>query len=412
VSRRLARRSLALALSLALAAAAFPPAPTAAPASAASGVAVRVRVAAPASTPARDTLWLSGDLPALGAWNAAGLRLRPAGGDHHEVVLRLPAGTRFEYKVTRGSWDTVEKDARGGEIGNRALLAVRDTTVDIAVATWRDQGGTAGPAAARTHSWTGDIRFHPRVPSAHVQPRDVWVWLPPGYAGDSTRRHPVLYFHDGNNVFDRATSFLGMEWAVDETAQRLVAAGDLPPFIAVAVANTDQRMAEYTPARDVHHGGGRAADYARFLIEELKPFVDSTYRTDPRPAATGTIGSSLGAVVSLWLGLEHPETFTRIGVVSPATWFADHDLVRRTAGGRGTGLRIWLDLGTAEGAPAGRQAGLAGVRTLRDALLARGYREGIDLHYAEVAGGVHDEDAWAARVEPLLRFLLAPPPAP
>jgi predicted alpha/beta superfamily hydrolase len=386
----------------------------AAPAVRAADVAVTFAVTAPASTPADARLWLSGDLPALGAWNGAGLALARGPGGTHAGALRLPAGARLEYKVTRGSWDTVEKDAGGGERPNRTLVVgARDTTVRIAVATWRDQV-PGGAAPARPSTLSGDVRRHAAFASKHVPARDVWVWLPPGYGDDRARRYPVLYFQDGNNVLDRATSFLGLEWEVDETAGRLVEAGTLPPFIAVAVANTSGRMAEYTPTVDPHHGGGGAAPYARFLVEELKPFVDSTYRTDPRPAATGVIGSSLGAVVSLWLGLEHPDVFTRIGAVSPAAWFAGGDLVRRVSAARGTGLRVWVDIGTAEGTSnAGRRVWLDDARALRDALVARGYREGQDLHYEEVEGAVHNEAAWASRIDRILAFLLADlPPAP
>ncbi|MEO6462126.1 MAG: alpha/beta hydrolase-fold protein, partial [Candidatus Eisenbacteria bacterium] len=381
----------------------------------AADVAVTFRVTLPAATPAGARVWLSGDLPALGAWNGAGLALAPAPGGRHDGVLRVPAGTRFEFKATRGGWDTVEKGTAGEEIGNRTLTARRDTTIAITIAAWRDQvaGGGGGATAARPTTLTGDVRRHAQFPSKFVKARDVWVWLPPGYGADTARRYPVLYFHDGNNVFDRATSFLGVEWAVDETAERLVKAATLPPFIAVAVANTGDRMAEYTPTADPQHGGGRAAAYGRFLVEELKPFVDSTYRSDPRPAATGVVGSSLGAIVSLWLGLEHPQAFTRIGVVSPAAWFAGGDLERRASAATGAGLRVWIDIGTAEGSSvAGRRATVEGARAVRDALLARGYREGTNLHYEEVEGALHNEGAWAARVDRLLVFLLADLPSP
>lgn len=373
----------------------------------AADVRVRFLVSVPASTPAEARIGLSGDLPALGSWDGAGFALSRGADGRHGGELRLPAGSRLEYKVTRGSWDTVEKDAAGGEMANRTLLVTGDTTVVLTVATWRDQVEGGGRAAPRPTTLTGDVRRHASFASSFVRPRDVWVWLPPGYAADSTRRYPVLYFHDGNNVFDRATSFLGAEWEVDETAERLVHAGTLPPFIAVAVANSPDRMSEYAPAVDPRHGGGGAPRYARFLLEELKPFVDSTYRTDPSPAATGTVGSSLGAVVSLWLGFEHPEAFTRIGAVSPAAWLADRDLVRRAATAPDTGLRVWIDIGTAEGGDeAARRRTVDEARALSDALVARGYREGEDLHFEVVPGGRHDEAAWAARVERMLRFLL------
>jgi predicted alpha/beta superfamily hydrolase len=370
-------------------------------------IAVTFVVSTPAGTLTTAALWLSGDVPALGAWNGAGLALLHAGGGTYEGRLTLARGARIAYKVTRGGWDTVEKDAQGGEIGNRTLaVGAADTTVRIAVAAWRDQ--VEPKAAPRPSTLTGDIRHHAAFASKHVKARDVWVWLPPGYDTDTTRRYPVVYFQDGQNVFDRATSFLGIEWGVDETAGRLVRAGTVPAFIAVAMANTPDRMAEYTPAADARHGGGGAAAYGAFLVEELKPFVDATYRTDPRPSATAVVGSSLGANVSLWLGLERPDVFTRIGVVSPAAWFAGRDLVRRTAAGQGAGLRVWIDIGGAEDtAQVGRRAWVDDAAALRDALVARGYREGRDLHYEEVPGARHDEAAWAARVDRMLAFLLA-----
>jgi len=361
-------------------------------------------VTVPAATPA-GTLHVAGDLPALGAWSGSGLALAKRTDGKHEGTLAVPAGTALAFKITRGDWGTVEKAADGGELGNRTLVVARDTTLAVAVAQWRDQ--VEGGGAARPSTVTGDVRRHPAFPSKHVAPRDVLVWLPPGYAAGTTR-HPVVYFHDGQNVFDRATSFVGVEWGVDETTAQLVARGVIPAPIVVAVANTPARIDEYTPVPDGRHGGGKSPAYARFVIEELKPFVDSTYRTDPRPATTVVAGSSLGGLVSLWLGLEHPDVFGRIGCVSPAAWWGNRDLIHRVEAGKGTGLRIWVDIGTNEGTErAGVKQWLDDARALNAALVARGYREGVDLHYEEIAGARHDETAWAARVGRMLAFLLA-----
>lgn len=367
----------------------------------------RFVVEVPAGTPAGAALWISGDLPALGAWNGRGLELARAG-DAWTGSVTLERGTPFEFKVTRGGWETVEKDARGGEVPNRRARAGAPETLRVAVAAWRDQVEAMGPRPA---TLTGDVRRHPAFASRHVRPRDVLVWLPPGYDADTTRRYPVLYFHDGNNVLDAATSFKGLEWGADETADRLVRAGTLRPFILVAVANTPDRMGEYTPVADPRHGGGGADAYERFLADELQPFVDRAYRTRTGPGDNGLVGSSLGALVSLDLAMKRPDRFGLVGCLSPAAWWAGGELTARVAReGKVDGLRVWLDIGTAEGtAKAGEAEWLRDARALRDALAGRGCRPGAGLHYEEVAGAVHDEGAWAARLDRVLLFLLGPP---
>jgi len=364
-------------------------------------------VEVPPVTPDDAAIWIAGDLSVLGSWNGAGLRLAPLGGRCFAGAVTVPRGISLAFKVTRGGWDTVEKDARGGEIANREWHAGDDDTVRVVVGTWRDQ---VEPGPARAHTVVGEIRRHPAMTSRFVRTRDVLVYLPPGYGADTTRRYPVLYFHDGNNVFDAATSFLGIEWGVDETAERLIREGRVRPFIAVAVANTPDRIDEYTPAVEAGRGGGRASGYARFLVEELKPFLDAHYRTAPGPAHTGVVGSSLGGVISLYLALEHPDVFGLVGCLSPAAWWADGDIVRRVAAGRGPIGRVWVDIGTREGRDEGdRSQAVDGARALRDALRARGHRDEVDLHYEEVAGAGHDERAWAARVDRVITFLLGPP---
>lgn len=174
-------------------------------------------------------------------------------------------------------------------------------------------------AGRRAHTLSGLIRFHRRRGSAHSpHRRDIAVYLPPGYGSTRSVRYPVLYMHDGQNLFDAASAFGGVEWGVDETAERLIAAGRIAPLIVVGICNTPDRLLEYTPVADVRHGGGGAESYGRFLIEELKPAIDSTYRTLPDREHTGVAGSSLGGLVSLHLGIAYPEVFSRLGVVSPA----------------------------------------------------------------------------------------------
>ena len=363
-------------------------------------------VTVPASTPAARTLWISGDRAELGSWNGSGVALASAGEQRYVGGVELPEGSDIAFKVTRGSWETVEKTADGGEQANRTARVQCGDTVRVVVAKWRDQ--TEGPATPRTHTLTGTFRVHRAFPSAFVPARDVLVWLPPGYDSTAAKRYPVVYFLDGQNVFDGATSFIaGAEWGVDEAADQLIRTGNVPPFIAVAISNSSARMGEYTQDVDARNGGGASLQHQRFVVEELLPFIDAHYRTRRDARSTGIVGSSLGGLAALDLGLAHPERFGLVGSVSTSVWWADRAIVTRVSQGKGAGLRIWLDIGDSEGSgPMGSRT-VADSERLRDALLARGYREGRDLHFVVVPGAQHNERAWAARVGDILTFLLA-----
>ena len=261
--------------------------------------------------------------------------------------------------------------------------------------------------AQQPHTLIGDFRTHTKFHSKFLPTdRDVLVYLPPGYEKEKRRRYPVLYLHDGQNLFDGATSFIpGQEWRVDETAQALITSKAIEPLIIVGIYNTGkERVEEYTPSADPKVGG-KADLYGRLIVEELKPFVDSHYRTKRDAAHTGLGGSSLGGLVTLYLGLRYQKVFGKLAVVSPSVWWDDKRIVRARVGDLSastsrTRARIWLDMGTDEGEFAARDA-----RTLRDALVARGWHLERDLKYFEAVGAKHSETAWAERVEPMLKFL-------
>lgn len=263
----------------------------------------------------------------------------------------------------------------------------------------------------RQHTLTGDVRHHKAFHSKLLNnDRDLVVYLPPGYETDARKRYSVLYLHDGQNLFDGATSFIpGKEWRIDETAQALIAAGKIEPLIIVGVNNTGKdRIDEYTPVKDAKRNiGGRADLYGRMLVEELKPFVDANYRTLRDAQHTGLGGSSLGGLVTLYLGLKYPKVFGRLAVVSPSVWFADKHIVNYTnALAAKPKVRIWMDMGTKEGrdAAAAHRA-VSDAQLLRDTLVRKGWKTGKDLQYLEAEGAEHNESAWAERVERILTFL-------
>lgn len=254
----------------------------------------------------------------------------------------------------------------------------------------------------RRPSLTGDIRHHRFASEALGNERDIWVYLPPGYEDEPGRQYPVVIFGDGQNVFDGATSFLpNLEWRADETAQSLIRAGMIDPIVMIAVANTPSRADEYLPTRarvQDQAAGGRADAYGEMLTQELLPWVAERYRIRTTADATALVGSSFGGVKALYVGLRHPDRFGLLGVMSPSVWWDDRYLLRfvdRLEVRPPT--RVWIDMGTAEGAVA-----VLDARRLRDAMIAKGWREGTDLQYYEDSGAVHNESAWAGRLDLVL----------
>lgn len=245
---------------------------------------------------------------------------------------------------------------------------------------------------------------HEQFPSRFLRnQRDLIVYLPPGYQEQPHRRFPALFLHDGQNLFDGATSFIpGMDWHVGQSADYCIQAGLVEPLIIVGIYNAGkQRLGEYTPTRMPKLGGGRANRYAKFLLEEVRPFLLSNYRVLTGAENTGIGGSSLGGLVSLYLGLRLPHVFGKIAALSPSVWWNQRVILRFADAAPVDPLpRMWLDIGTREG---GRT--VEDVERFRDILLGKGWRPGRDLHYQRVEGAEHNEAAWAQRVAPFLQFL-------
>lgn len=279
-------------------------------------------------------------------------------------------------------------------------------------------------------SMTGDIRFHQVDSKILGNSRPVWVYLPPGYHDEPKQDYPVLFMCDGQNLFERGTTFGGVEWGVDEAAERLMREGKMAKTIIVAVANAGaDRLKEYGPVKDSQGRGGDADKYGEFLTKELKPMIDSRYRTNPDLKVTGLAGSSMGGLVSSYLAFK--VGFGLCGPMSPSLWFAGRDLLKEISAlppGQGPS-RVWLDMGTNEDDDDSyNHNGIPDVlddsRDLRDLLKERGYAvhdvgftggvvpdaksTGRDLYYWEVPGATHDEASWSRRIDKVLMGLYPP----
>ena len=325
-------------------------------------------------------------------WNPSATALSVDSGGRWTITLPATVRGNVEFKFTLGSWATVETSANGSDVPNRSFTvpSVGAATLDVVVAAWHDSASatvSTTKQSTATHSVTvlSDSFAMPQL----GRTRRIWLYLPLDYA-HGTRRYPVLYMHDGQNVFDAATSFSG-EWGVDETLDSLRARA-----IVVAVDNGGAaRMSEYNPwrATNTSLGGGEGDRYVDFLVNTLKPYIDQHYRTRRDPAHTGIMGSSMGGLISLYAILKRPDVFGRAGVFSCACWVARPSVYEfaRRAGKPRKDTRIFFVAGaleTKDAEPARDQ------REMVDTLVAAGWRRNVNLRSVIVADGKHSEWFW------------------
>jgi predicted alpha/beta superfamily hydrolase len=233
--------------------------------------------------------------------------------------------------------------------------------------------------------------------------RTLIVYLPPSYYENRLKRYPVLYMHDGQNIFDASTSFGGVEWGVDETANRLIGSGSMEEVIIVGIYNSGgNRIYEYTPCCDSQYGGGGANLYEGFIINTVKPYVDRYYRTIPKRENTALMGSSLGGLISFYIGYRRSDIFSKVAALSSSFWWDEEAMVRTVdfATTR-VPIKIYIDAGT-------NSDGLAETTDMRNALVEDGYLQGKDLYYYIAQGASHSEYWWAARIQIPLTYLFPP----
>jgi predicted alpha/beta superfamily hydrolase len=341
----------------------------------------------------RDNGWNPGD---------AASRLSPAADGTWVLEIQVPARRALQFKLTRGSWDTVEKGSGGEELANRSVIVCEGgCEARVAVARWRDRGDPP-----RRHTLTGHVEvLHVDDVTQPANRRRVWVYLPPGY-GDAGRRYPVLYLQDGQNVFDAATSFAG-EWEVDKSLDAMSAGGFGAPIVVAVDHSGARRLHEYAPWYDdeLACGGGGDA-YLRFLVERVKAEIDARYRTAPGREHTGIAGSSAGGLLALYAGIRMPQVFSRIGALSPSLDLAEGAIFNQVRGTvRQHPTRIWLDVGADEGGFWAESRYLARLVRRMGWRLARAGFGPEELRVVVDPDGRHDEASWARRFPDAVRWL-------
>lgn len=259
---------------------------------------------------------------------------------------------------------------------------------------------------ARSGRWSRSVaRFHSEILG---NDRGVWVYLPPAYDENPLARFPVVYMHDGQNLFDPSVAFGGQPWDVQGALNVGAENGTIREAIVIGVENNAARIDEYTPTRDAGRmAGGRGDLYLRMLVEEVKPMVDRTWRTLPGRADTVLVGSSLGGLISMYAGVRRGDVFGHIGALSPSTWWDGRMILREVAtlpSVTSRPLRVYVDSGDAGAS----SDGVADTAVLAEALRTAGYREGVDLRYLVQRGAEHNESWWAQRLPGALAFLLGP----
>ncbi len=334
----------------------------------------------PEYTPPEDSIYIAGD---LNSWNPGNPDYALVKNENENWFITLPeepAGTSIEFKFTRGDWSTVEKGVNGEEISNRQFSFGNGDTVNVIIHNWANNGGSS--TAAENVSILDESFYMPQLD----RNRRIWIYLPPDYDNNNDH-YPVLYMHDGQNIFDGFTSFAG-EWEVDETLNSLADEGYQVPIVIGIDNGGNERMNEYNPWVNPQYGGGQGDEYIDFIVATLKPYVDENYRTLPERENTGIMGSSMGGFISHYGALKYQDVFSKAGIFSPSYWVSDSVWAFTTETGKQQNMKLYQLIGGLEGAGA-----VTDMWVMHNVLTDMGFGEN-ELFSKEAANGQHNEAFW------------------
>lgn len=353
---------------------------------------VELIVNVPFNTGDKEQVYLTGAIPGLCNWEVKCQKLEKIFKRSFRIVLEVDKKvTDFDFKITKGSWDAQATTSSGRIYPNQTLELKEDTTqIVLNIANWSDQ---------KAHGVTGKLITLKSFKASPLKgTKTVWVWLPPSYDTQPKKSYPVLYMHDGQNVFDPSTSGFGNEWSVDEVMTSLIKKKKVREAIVVASSSSpNNRNGEYTYDRD-------GKTYAEFIIKNLKKYVDRNYRTLKKRSDTFIMGSSMGGLISFTTLWKHSEIFSRAAAVSLPP-FAHNDTLFKWLKKQPLPklpTKLYVDHGTY----GQDKRYLEHVLRFLNVLDKKGYnKKNINYHVAPYAN--HTELDWARRVEKPLLYLLS-----
>lgn len=349
-------------------------------------VIIHFAVSSQKSLEEKEAIYLTGNLKQLGMWKADQVKLKKEK-DHWISSLAFKKGDHIELKFTKGSWENEAVDAAGKVLPNFYFDVKSDTTLTFKIDNWKDQ--LHQPFKGQITGKTIVKNFDP----LGIKARDVIVWLPPNYEENPDLKYPVLYMHDGQNIIDPSTSYMGTDWQIDEVADSLIRNGIIEPIIIVGVNNTTDRAQELSYGDIGDH-------YQYFLIKQLKPYIDSNYRTKRDKENTAIMGSSMGGLSSFVMAWENNQIFSKAACLSPAFRYKnefDYVSIAQKYEGGPKKIEFYIDNGTL-GVDHQLQPGI-------DAMMEVLSAKKQDFVYFLDEGAEHNEPAWAKRIHrPLIQF--------
>lgn len=346
-------------------------------------------ISVPANTPDNEALYIAGS---FNNWNpgSSSYQLTKVNPAFYTITLAAGSGT-IEYKFTRGDWTRVECKADGSFLPNRSFTFGNGDTLELSIAAWEDLiGGGGGPSStALPNVSVMSATFY--MPELNRN-RKIWIYLPDDYTTNISKFYPVIYMHDGQNIFDDSTAFAG-EWEVDETLHDLQVNGNYG-CIVIGIENGGAvRLDEYSPYLNPVYGGGEGDEYSDFIVNTLKPYVDANYRTLSSRDFTAIAGSSMGGLISFYAAMKYQEVFSKVGVFSPSFWFDDSLYTYVSAKGKQHPMRFYFVAGRYESSEL-----VPDIKNMYNTLWAEGFtNEEMDTVIKN--DGQHAEWFWAREFE-------------